>query len=73
MAYTIVALKEKIIEMYPEITQHGISMGLDFSEEKNAYIIKYGGMHLTPVGTTCSIFPFSWETLLLFNPASGID
>jgi hypothetical protein len=41
MAYTIVALKEKITEMYPEITQHGISMGLDFSEEKNAYIIKF--------------------------------
>lgn len=41
MAYTIVALKEKIFEMYPEITQHGISMGLDFSEEKNAYIIKF--------------------------------
>ncbi len=41
MGYTIVALKEKIMEMYPEITQHGISVGLTFDEEKNAYIVKF--------------------------------
>jgi hypothetical protein len=41
MGYTIVALKEKIMEMYPEIVQHGISVGLDFNEEKNAYIIDF--------------------------------
>ncbi len=41
MAYTIVALKEKISEMYPEIEKHGISVGLFFDEEKNAYIIKF--------------------------------
>lgn len=41
MAYTIVALKEKISEMYPEIEKHGISVGLSFDEEKNAYIIKF--------------------------------
>lgn len=41
MAYTIVALKEKIMEMYPEITQHGISVGLTFDEGKNAYIVKF--------------------------------
>ncbi|MBI5044121.1 MAG: hypothetical protein HZC10_09920 [Nitrospirae bacterium] len=41
MAYTIVALKEKILEMYPEIEKHGISVGLTFDEEKNAYIIKF--------------------------------
>ena len=34
MGYTIVALKEKIMEMYPEISQHGISVSLTFDEEK---------------------------------------
>jgi hypothetical protein len=49
MGYTIVALKEKIMEMYPEIERHGISAGLEFSEEKNAYIVrlKRGGGELT--------------------------
>lgn len=41
MGYTIVALKDKIKEMYPEITKHGISVDLEFSEEKNAYIVKF--------------------------------
>lgn len=41
MGYTNVALKEKIMEMYPEIVQHGISVGLDFDSSKNAYIIKF--------------------------------
>jgi hypothetical protein len=45
MGYTIVALKDKIMEMYPEITKHGISVGLEFSEEKNAYIIKFRKDH----------------------------
>ncbi len=41
MEYTNVALKDKIVEMYPEIEDHAISVGLDFSEEKNAYIVKF--------------------------------
>ena len=41
MGYTIVALKEKIMEMYPEISLHGISVGLTFDEEKNVYIVKF--------------------------------
>ncbi len=41
MAYTNVALKEKIMEMYPEIMQHNLSMSLDFDESKNAYIITF--------------------------------
>ncbi len=41
MGYTIVALKDKIMEMYPEIEKHGISVGLEFSEEKNAYIVHF--------------------------------
>ena len=41
MGYTIVALEDKIFEMFPEITRHGISISLNFSEEKNAYIVKF--------------------------------
>ncbi|OGW41007.1 MAG: hypothetical protein A2Y97_04170 [Nitrospirae bacterium RBG_13_39_12] len=41
MGYTQVALEDKILEMYPEITKHGISIGLSFDETKNAYIVKF--------------------------------
>lgn len=41
MGYTNVYLKEKILEMYPDIQKFGISVGLDFDKDKNAYIIKF--------------------------------
>lgn len=41
MAYTIVALKEKILEMYPEISQYNISVSLTFDEQKNAYLLRF--------------------------------
>jgi hypothetical protein len=41
MAYTDEALRAKILEMYPETVKHGIEISLDFSREKNAYIIKF--------------------------------
>ncbi len=41
MGYTNVALKEKVMEMYPEIRQHDLSVGLDFNAQKNAYIITF--------------------------------
>ncbi len=41
MAYTIDDLKEKIGEMYPEIKQHDISMGIEQDINKKAYIIKF--------------------------------
>ncbi len=40
MGYTNVGLKDKIMEMYPEINEHGISVALDFSKEKKAYVVK---------------------------------
>jgi len=40
MGYSNVALKEKILEIYPEITDNGISAGLDFNEEKNAFVVR---------------------------------
>jgi len=39
MGYTNLALKDKIMEMYPEIGKNGIFIGLEYSTEKNAYII----------------------------------
>jgi dolichyl-phosphate-mannose--protein O-mannosyl transferase len=41
MGYTQVGLEQKILEMYPEISQHGISTGISFHEGKNAWIIKF--------------------------------
>jgi hypothetical protein len=41
MGYTKVALEDKILEMYPEIAKNGISVGLNFDEKKNAYIVKF--------------------------------
>lgn len=41
MAYSKVALEDKILEMYPEIRKHGISVGLDFDANKDAYIVRF--------------------------------
>ena len=41
MSYTQDELKGKILEMYPEIKQYGISVNLSFDEQKNAYIVKF--------------------------------
>ncbi len=41
MGYTNIALKDKIAEMYPETTKHGISIGLDFNINKKAYIVTF--------------------------------
>jgi hypothetical protein len=41
MGYTNVALKDKIMEMYPDITKYGISVGLEFDKGKNAFIITF--------------------------------
>ena len=41
MGYTKVALQDKIVEMYPEISRNGIVVSLEFDEAKNAYIVKF--------------------------------
>ncbi len=41
MAYTHEALKDKIVEMYPEIKEHKILTSVDFSPQKNAYVITF--------------------------------
>lgn len=41
MEYSDVALKDKIMAMYPEIAQHKISVGLGFSEDDNSYVVNF--------------------------------
>jgi hypothetical protein len=40
MGYTQVALEDKILDMYPEIRQHGLSPRLSFDEGKNSWVVK---------------------------------
>jgi hypothetical protein len=40
MGYTNVALKDRIMEMHPEIEQQGISLSLDFNRELKTYDVK---------------------------------
>ena len=40
MGYTQVALEDKLLEMYPEILQKGISPRLSFDEAKDAWMVK---------------------------------
>ncbi len=40
MGYTNVALKDRIMEMHPEIAQHGITVSLDFNRELKTYDVK---------------------------------
>jgi len=41
MAYTLEALKNKILDMYPEIKEHKFLTGLEFSEQQDAYIVTF--------------------------------
>lgn len=40
MGYTQVALEDKILDMYPEIRQQGLSPRLSFDESRNAWVVK---------------------------------
>lgn len=39
MGYNSVALENKLLEMHPEITEHGISVSLRFDKEQNAWLV----------------------------------
>ncbi len=39
MGYTVVGLKEKILELHPEVAKHGIVSTLTFDDEKKAYVL----------------------------------
>ena len=40
MGYTVVALKDKIMELHPEIAQHGLNLRVTFDEGNNRYELK---------------------------------
>lgn len=40
MGYTVVGLKTKILEMYPEIEKLGVVSSLLYDEEKKVYFLK---------------------------------
>ena len=41
MGYSQVALEDKILQMYPEILQSGISPRLSFDDSKHAWAVKF--------------------------------
>lgn len=41
MEYTIVDLKNKVLEMYPEIWKHNVGVDMTFDEMKNAYLLAF--------------------------------
>ena len=41
MSYTKEDLKEKLLEMYPEITTYGLSTGIEFDEQRNAWVVSF--------------------------------
>jgi hypothetical protein len=40
MGYTIVGLKDKVLDMYPEIARMGVVSTLTFDDDKKAYVLK---------------------------------
>jgi hypothetical protein len=46
MGYTVIGLKDKILEMYPELELHGVTVNLVFDAAKDAYVVKmHRGTH----------------------------
>ena len=41
MSYGKEDLKQKLLDMYPEIKTYGLSTELDFDEEKNAWVVSF--------------------------------
>ena len=46
MSYTKEDLRRKLLEMYPEIWNYGLSTGLEFDEGKEAWVVSFSkGKH----------------------------
>ena len=41
MGYTQVALEDQLLDMYTDIRKYGLTPRLSFSEQKNAWIVKF--------------------------------
>lgn len=64
MGYTQVALEDKILDMYPEITKKGLSPRIRFDEEKDVWLVtlkKKTGKSLRPALIKKMLMP-AWIT-----------
>ena len=41
MGYSKADLGKKLLEMYPEITKFGLSLSMEFDDDKNAWIVSF--------------------------------
>ena len=41
MSYTEADLEKKLLELYPEIKKFGLSLALEFDDDKNAWIVSF--------------------------------
>jgi len=41
MGYTKADVEKKLLNMYPEIQKFGLSLGLEFDEGKNAWVVSF--------------------------------
>ncbi len=41
MSYSQEELREKLLDMYPEISSYGLMVGLQFDEAKNAWVVSF--------------------------------
>ena len=41
MSYSEADLRQKLLEMYPEITKYDLSLSLSFDQEKDAWIVSF--------------------------------
>jgi len=41
MSYSAEDLKQKLLQMYPEIAKYGLSLDLEFDPEKNAWVVSF--------------------------------
>jgi hypothetical protein len=41
MSYTKEDLKKKLLDMYPEITTYSLSVGIEFDEGRNAWVVTF--------------------------------
>lgn len=41
MGYSNIALKDRIMEMYPEIVKNDVSVSIEFDRAKNAFLVKF--------------------------------
>ncbi len=87
MGYTIESLKEKILEMYPELARRGVASTLSYDKDQKAYVLKLKmeptswpplSTIPTPAGAWTGTFASPWayrsgNFWIIFRKKSKID